>query len=231
MEITTEIRWFFQGKIQNVVISWFAETQRFGDPLTGMDGDEREDLYLLMGNNVHVSPKLREGKLEIKVRGQTEEFADPQGQNSGVIERWKKWEWKYADTKKKDDAFEKTLDKLIVASFLKNTPDDSRLNVWKRRFQRKFTLDSNGTIMPTGQASIDEGFRAEVTELKVNDEAWWTIAFEVVENPNKPMKDPIMKLRQGINWIFKAREYKGPLLEPENSYSYPAWLNDKIQHD
>ena len=225
MEISTEIRWFFPDKMPDLVQSWFFQTPRFGDTLTVNDGDERIDLYLLTEGRIDISPKLREGKLEIKVRNQVEEFADPTGFYSGLIERWEKWEWQYTDTDKKEDEFEDKLDKLIATSFKKNTLDNKRFNVWKNRFQRKFTIDSSGTVIPAGQDFIDEGFQAEVTELKVNDEDWWTMAFEIVENPKSPMKDPISKLKSSINWIFEGKEYDGQPIKSQSSFSYPEWLN------
>ena len=224
METSTEIRWFFSAKVPDLEQKWFFETPRFGDALTEDNGDERIDLYLLTEGRNDISPKLREGKLEIKVRNQVENFADPTGFYSGSIERWEKWEWKYTDTKKKDDEFEDKLDKLIVASFQKNTPDNNRFSVWKNRFQRKFTIDSNGSIIPARQKYIDEGFQAEVTELKVNNEDWWTLAFEIVENPKRPMKDPISKLKSAINWIFEGKEYDGSPIKSQSSFSYPEWL-------
>ena len=84
MEISTEIRWFFSGKVPGFVQSWFLGTSRFGDALTEYNGDERIDLYLLADGRIDISPKLREGKLEIKVRNQAEEFTDSSGFYSGA---------------------------------------------------------------------------------------------------------------------------------------------------
>ncbi len=182
---------------------------------------------MLTEGNIDISPKLREGKLEIKFREQTEDFADETSKSFGLIERWNKWEWKYADVDKKKDEARVSNDDPVVAAFMKNTKKDWYSNVTKVRWQRKFEFDNAGNIRPATKKFIKEGFKGEVTELKVNDEVWWTIAFEIVEDPNDPMKDPIQKLRQGLAWIFEGKDYDWTTLKAESSYSYPAWLARK----
>ena len=226
MEKSTEIRWFFKGQIPGPVKDWFCKKSRLGEALTAKDKDEREDLYLLAEENINVSPKLREGKLEIKIRAETDMLTDPTVNSTGLIERWSKWEWRYTKSDKEKDRDELEINDRVIAGFVKNSSKDKCVNVGKVRWQRTFQFDNTGDIKPVSEGRIDEGFKGEVTQLKVKSEDWWTMAFEILENPKKPMADRIQKLKQSIAWFFKGKAYEGPPLESNRSYSYPQWIQN-----
>jgi len=53
----------------------------------------REDIYLLTPGNSDIGAKLREGKFEIKLLKDQQEFIDLAGGVSSKSEVWHKWKW------------------------------------------------------------------------------------------------------------------------------------------
>ena len=75
-QVTLEVRWFFPGTIPEPgVKDWFLHTPRFGAELTDEHGKAREDIYLLTPGTTAMGPKLREGRFEIKLNQDRQEFA------------------------------------------------------------------------------------------------------------------------------------------------------------
>jgi len=77
-----------------------------------------------------------------------------------------------------------------------------------------------GELLPVskGQKDLTWWISAELTGLKVKGAPWWTLALEVCENPGA---SPLL-LQQCLSWML--RDYSGPPLTADNSYSYPEWL-------
>ena len=90
-------------------------------------GKKREDLYLLTPGNTGIGPKLREGKLEIKLLQGCQETTEPVISASAKSEIWHKWKGPYAKGKK-----DKKIDKLITKSILAGTQEKLRVTVWKK---------------------------------------------------------------------------------------------------
>lgn len=219
IERSTEVRWFFEGPISKEVKYWFTDNARLGDPLTDNEGEEREDLYLIAAGGPEVSPKLRGGKLEIKLCDSSEDILGPEGKSIGKGEHWKKWnKWKYSDLKEESG---KKLNEIVIQGFVEKTPMELRFNVWKKRWRHKFEVLENGELQPVSKKRKDLpfGILAELTELKVNGKQWWTTAFEVFGEPEEPMAI----LQRAVTWLLM--DYPGPSLEVDNSYSYPEWLS------
>lgn len=218
IERSTEIRWFFKGAIPDEVNQWFNNHTDLGDPLTEKDSEEREDLYLVGSEAINLSPKLRQGKLEIKLFENSKEILGLNGTALGRGENWKKWKWKYL---KKKGSEHKAVDH-VVPLFLEATPKELRVNVWKNRRQRKFNITTEGKLepVPMSKKDLPFGILVELAVLNVNGEQWYTIGFDVFGDPNQPMDI----LQQGVNWIIST-DYPGPPLKIDSSYSYPEWIS------
>jgi hypothetical protein len=218
-QVTLEIRWFFPGTVPEPgVKDWFLHTPRFGAELTDEHGKAREDIYLLTPGTTAIGPKLREGRFEIKLIQDRQEFALPGGSVSGMSEVWHKWQWPYATNKANNESA------AVTASFLASTPENLRVVVWKKRWQRKFRLAGSGELAPLAKVPKDLPWwiSAELTALRVQGMPWWTLAVEVCEHPG----DALPFLRQSAAWMLQ--DYPGPPLGPGNSLSYPAWLAGRI---
>ena len=139
---------------------------------------------------------------------------------SGAIENWLKWKWIYADINDKGDIVEREFNEQVIKRFVEKNPNKPKCKVRKTRYQRKFKIEDNSDPIPVPlKEYIEMGFKAELTELRVNGSDWWTIAFEIVGE----VSEPISKLTRCVHWITK--DYPGKKLQADNSYSYPEWLS------
>ncbi len=227
IEKSTEVRWFFQKTLPREVYTWFMDKSHLGETLLDVDGDEREDLYLLATGSPNLSPKLREGKFEIKFKDPKGELPLSDGKFSGKGEDWTKWKWRYADVKDKKGEFDKAFATRVLEAFLGKTDETFRHKVWKKRWIRKFKVNSNGELEPVSKGDRVEdpyGIQSEVTQLKIDEQEWWTIAAEIFGD-YKDLKNPMEFLNQSVHWILQ--DYSGPALKNENSYSYPELLCGK----
>jgi len=215
MERSWEIRWFFKGTVPADVSSWFSRDKYLGDLIGDNEFEAREDLYLVCSNGMFISPKLREGKFEIKYREDVKEIHGPNGNLIGKGEYWKKWSWRYLGRGEVQNMGEDP----FVSNFLKTTDKDLLVKVGKKRWRRKFGIyGAKLEPVPLNKRDLPYGLLAELTEIKINGDKWWTIAFEVFGVAKQPMNI----LQQGVNWVIK--EYPGPTLQIKNSYSYPEWI-------
>jgi hypothetical protein len=214
-EITVEIRWFFPGVPEIGVKNWFLDNPRFGEALTETQGPIRSDLYLLAGGNTGIGRKLREGSFEIKLMQHQEEIIAAGGAVRGRGEIWHKWKWAYARAKKDNKT-----DELVIASFMASTAKNLRVMVRKKRWQRVFSPigTAESAMVPGSPKEPSCWIQAELTELRVEEAPWWTLALEVYGNP----EEPLAFLRQNLQWFLE--DYGGPALHIDNSYSYPEWL-------
>jgi hypothetical protein len=214
-QITVEIRWFFQGVSEKGVNNWFLLNPRLGETLTEQRGQIRSDLYLLASGNTGIGVKLREGRFEIKVLQHHEEVLAKGGAVSGRGEIWHKWKWPYAKAKS-----DKKTDELVITSFMANTPENLRVRVWKKRWQRLFSPAGAKALapMPKSPKGLAWWIQAELTELEVKGAPWWTLALEIYGNPDEPTAILWQSLQRFLE------DYAGPPLQIDNSYSYPQWL-------
>jgi hypothetical protein len=218
-QVTLEIRWFFPGIIPEPgVQDWFLHTPRFGAELTDKHGKAREDLYLLTPGSTAMGPKLREGRFEIKLIQGWQECAVPGCPVNGRSEVWHKWQWPYATNKANKESA------AVTASFLAGTPENLRVVVGKKRWQRKFRCAGPGDLAPLAKVPTDLPWwiSAELTALRVQGAPWWTLAVEVCEHPD----DALPILQQSAAWMLL--DYPGPPLGLDNSLSYPEWLAGRI---
>lgn len=151
MLTSVEVRWFLPESIPQDIRDWFL-----GEALTGelTPTQNREDLYLDLGDREDVGIKWREGNLEVKWR-QSELGSRAFGEVwQGQMERWLKWSCE-AETPN---------------GFVENAIASRRwISIQKVRQQR--------------QSKYAEGNCAvELSQLQIEQQTWWSLAFEATGN-------------------------------------------------
>ena len=198
MQLTAELRWFYHGTLPQETSQWFQQDQ-LGKYLT--PPEEREDVYLYLPECEYMGIKLRQGRLEVKWR-KAELGVVGFGRVEGKAEKWCKWlcEDPTADFQPAD----------VVGK--------SWVSVKKVRSQRQYQVSNESiTAVPVSE-SIKQGCTVELTELSINSNAWWSLAFEAFGED-----DHLMEHLQAVSgWVFKS--YRESKLQAEDSYAYPTWL-------
>ncbi len=196
---TIEVRWFFEGKAPIYLMDFFKESLV----------DVRQDGYWLepIGKFANVKGKSedniflagikwREGRLEIKSRKNIEAHDK---NIPGIIERWEKTG--YPEVKEKSRKI---------------------IEVDKKRRQRRYVYHK-GKIVNTSNVFIQgNGCAAELTQLNVYDETFWTFSFEAfgdIEKQTRILKDTFFFFLSELG----EKDFPGKLTVA-NSLSYPEWL-------
>jgi hypothetical protein len=205
-----EIRWFFKGTLPEDVKKWFSTEPSFGEYIKK---EKRSDIYFSTKDAAHISPKLREDRLEIKYLNSKTSFSICESGVSGIAENWPKEKW----------AFSKNLEGDVRAAFMVADLGGSRTEVFKVRWQRKFEITEQGKLVPVPMENRPQRVcLIELTDLEVKGEPWWTVAYEAISFSELPLTLSQEKLCE----LFK--NYPGPKLTKENSYAYPQWLSTRI---
>lgn len=203
MLTTTELRWFYRGTLPPAIADWFA-ADTLGEYL--QTPEERSDVYLYVPECEYLGIKLRQKRLEIKLR-KAELGGWQFGDNlHGKAEKWVKWSCE-----------DSTGETLLPPDVLKKAP---WVSVKKVRQQRKYQISQNGSIQPVPlNESITEGCNVEITQLTIKENDWWSLAFEAYgEDANL-----IDNLKTVLNWMLK--NYTNSPLQIDNSFAYPKWLS------
>ncbi|HHP7231406.1 MAG TPA: hypothetical protein ACFCUY_11185 [Xenococcaceae cyanobacterium] len=200
MENTLEVRWFVRGVPPAVVQRWF-QFECPGKPLQ-QELETREDLYIVkkpedlqqvqaiaphITHSEEINLKLREGNLELKLR-------QPQlkTQQFGNVKNLVKWEGIIEQWRKLTESEIGLLTSSVI-------PQNAWISVIKAREQK-----------------LERGVKSELTWLQVNNERWWSVAFEMnQENENNCFQQVLEQA---------CHTYYGPKLVAANSYSYSRWL-------
>lgn len=203
MLTTNEMRWFYPGTLPGEIQDWFV-----GDTLGKYVTlpEKREDIYLYLPQCKYMGIKLREKRLEIKLRKAELGVVSFGDRNHGKAEKWIKWSCE-------DPANES----LISPDAMAKAP---WLRVEKLRWQHKyqFSQDIPLKTVPIDQP-IPQGCNVEITQLNVINQVWWSIAFEAFSQGGKILEN----LKNVANFVFLS--YPGTDLQTENSYAYPKWLS------
>jgi hypothetical protein len=197
---TAELRWFYRGTLPEEISQWFQQDQ-LGEHLE--PPEEREDLYLYSPKCEYLGIKLRQGRLEIKWRQAELGFLRFENRVEGKAEKWGKWLCE-----------DPTAEIFQPADVMR-----SWVRVKKVRSQRQYQVLPGEAItaVPVTE-SIDQGCSLELTQLVINGNTWWSLAFEAFGED-----DCLMEHLQAVaNWVFKS--YCKPKLQAEDSYAYPSWL-------
>lgn len=198
---TVEVRWFYPGRVPAGVSAWFRRcVGQFEEPAP------RTDYYLCLAGGDVLGVKLREGRIEIKGRGQQFGVVRFHDRVAGLLERWRKWTFMLADAES------------ALARVQASTP--AWIGVRKERRLRRYGLVDGSQVV-----AIAPGVHApwecclELTRIDVAGRPWWSVAFEASGDASA--------LRE--NLLTTARHVLGaadpPALTAVDSCGYPHWLD------
>ncbi|MFW2381302.1 MAG: hypothetical protein ACN4GZ_06040 [Acidimicrobiales bacterium] len=198
VDLTTELRWFFDGPLPPEVRSWFMPEG------VGLF-EHRCDTYVSDGrHDVGVKQRFRR-TLELKLRTGV---AEPTliDDVHGNVETWRRWSPADRLLSLADDTNWVDIDKTIV----------------KRRFgtdgRQRLLSESNRTM--TGS-----GCDAEIAALSTNGREAWTLAFASFGHPDTH-RDSLRTAWRSLNMrqALPCRLQLGL----GNSYGYPEWISNVV---
>ncbi len=202
VDLTTELRWFFEGALPDDALSWFTH-----DGATGFV-ETRRDHYRL-DDQVDIGVKRRHGTiLELKLR-QGRPARHLQGELDGQRETWKRW----SPADGLIDLDERTtwvdVDKAII----------------KRR------VGSDGHEVQLTQqtrAMTGQGCDAEIAGVSVRGRSTWTFALAAFGSAH----DHRSALAQAWDRLVREHSAPRRLrLERANSCGYPEWMARRFHDD
>lgn len=196
---STELRWFYPGKLPNAICAWFS-SEEVGNSLE--PPEEREDIYLAIALDCdYMGIKLRQGRLEIKWRKAELGIVSIAPRVNGKLESWNKWTC--------EDSTENFQPQSVINK-------SHWVKVSKVRQQRKYQVLEQNLVQEVSLfATIDRGCNVELTQLNIGGDNWWSIALEAFGDTND-------NLHFVANKVFQ--HYNAFSLEPKNSFAYPSWL-------
>jgi len=156
---SVEIRWFFQGPMPDKLHSIIDNSN------IQSKWESRSDYYLLVEKCDNVGIKLRNSRLELKWLKISNNFNLPQFDVDGKIEHWIRWEWN--DTKSFNE----------VLQFIHLNKDNPWIKIDKSRLQKKFKIQDD-SITELQSESVYFDFAIEITQLKIFEQYWWSVAFD-----------------------------------------------------
>jgi hypothetical protein len=208
MLVTMEVRWFQLGTIPEAIAQWFQQVE-LGQHLA--IPPQRQDTYLLLPGHEYLGLKLRQGNLEVKLR-QAELGLHSFGSGwQGQVEQWIKWS--SGDSHPPLTVGEQPLTQALEGTWI---------NVHKVRSQRQYKVLPNSTCVavPLGQL-MPTGCTVELTQLTINDHAWWSLAFEATG-------DRLLEsLKAVVDWV--SRTHYPATLTANSSYAYAHWLMEATE--
>jgi len=199
MVATAEVRWFFRGALPAAVRAWFeARGSRMAYQVP------RRDRYLALPGD-GLSIKLREGRVEIKLRPQQGEYLRLHPQVTGVLEHWQKWSFALADPAAAPPGISAT--------------DSSWLAIDKQRGVARYRVAGNELpVAVAADVYPVQGCEVEMVELTAGRQPWWSLCFEAF-GPGRALPEAL---------AATARQFLGgaepPHLEAGDSCGYPRWL-------
>ncbi|XWK86794.1 MAG: hypothetical protein U7127_21695 [Phormidium sp.] len=203
MLTTSEIRWFDRGTTPPAIENWFtADVLRENcQPI-----EEREDLYLLIPGCEFLGVKLRQQRLETKLRVTELEILRFKNNVIGVAEKWIK-------STCEDGKLESLFTPEVVAK-------GQWVKVEKARSQIRYLVADNYSLTPAStEETSQEGCNVELTQLIVNHDPWWSLGFEASGTDEKLISN-LETVAKKLFQTFPEQE-----LKLVNSYAYPKWLS------
>lgn len=203
MLTTSEIRWFYQGIIPPAIETWFA-TKVLRENYQNYE--DREDWYLLIPGCEFLGVKLRQQRLETKLRVSDLGVLQLTTNIIGAAEKWLK-----------STCEDAKLESLI-------TPDVIVKGQWvkveKVRSQIRYLVADDYTLTPAStEQTSQEGCNVELTQLIVNHNPWWTLGFEASGTDDK-LTSNLKTVAEKVLQTFPQQK-----LSLVDSYAYPKWLS------
>jgi hypothetical protein len=202
MQPTMEVRWFGRAAVPADVERWFLDAE-----LPPEREARRVDRYLVALPGDAVGVKVRQGRLEAKVRAAEGGLARWHGRLAGRVEAWRKWSLRLAE----GDA--------ALAAIEAGAAD--WLGVAKERRARHYAVTAERPARPTPVAARPAGgCTLELTRLEVGAQAWWTLGFEAfgADGAGAGQLDLV------VAHVVARAAAPPPDLSATVSCGYPAWL-------
>jgi hypothetical protein len=196
---TVEVRWFYQGEIPASIFDWFCQ---YGDPPAAQP--PRLDYYFPQTNQGRLGIKLRQGCIELKALRHAYQVSSLHQQVHGVIEGWRKWSLPLAP------------DHVLITKTRGFT--QSWIEVAKQRWLTAYTLRDGELSGPANTAGLSAGCHLELAQVEAKNTRWWSLGLEAFGEQNSNYQ----RLTDTAQGLFAL--YDPPVLEGEDSYSYPRWL-------
>jgi len=201
---STELRWFYPGKLPEAVSAWF-NAKYSGNDLELPE--KRADIYLAIATDCdYMGIKLRQGRLEIKWRKAELGIVSIVPKVEGKLETWDKW----------------TCEDSTATNFQPQSVIDKShwVTVSKVRQQRKYQVLKQKSVQDVPiSANVDQGCNLELTQLSIKGNDWWSIALEAFGASTD-------NLHLVANQVFQ--HYDGFSLQAKDSFAYPRWLTTAI---
>ena len=197
---TVEVRWFGNYPVPKDIRAWFEHC-----PGQAEQQPSRRDYYLQPISDLGLSAKLREGGLEIKQRQRSHGSVHLTPSVAGTIEQWIKWRFPLVSGS--IPALESAANK------------DHWTAVEKERWLKLIPVAGGPVVgTATSQARFGVYCQVEITSVRVGDQRWWTIGFEL-EHENEKALDRLLKV---TGQVFRNTTLDH--LTIRNSFGYPEWL-------
>jgi hypothetical protein len=188
-----EVRWILPGQPGAAVTGWFA---RFPVRV-----ESREDTYLVDPQPGQMSVKLRQGRaLELKAYQGSPGLLEVAGRARGRLESWDKWSFPCDPP----------------------GPGGADLPGWRpvRKLIRRFPAVSGHSAAGTQGRSEEPRCEVELTEIRADGQAWWTLGFEATG----PASQLRAELEATAALVFAQPLPGGMVLAAYHSQSYLQWL-------
>jgi len=204
-----EVRWFLEGSIdQNPSLRHWVEEGAVDPKWSGRLGG-KPDAYLLVPGATDIGIKWREGQLQIKGLESSLGTQIFSANFKGKVERWIKWGYEG-----------NAIENAFTPWFNPANTSPQIIEVHKTRFLRKVRMSpfSQTPIEVDSKTLIDRGGALEVTDLRVGERAFTSVAFEVFPNDSGMHGDFTVFVNAFLEKL------SGVELTGSNSMSYPEWL-------
>ena len=204
-----EVRWFLEGSIeQHPALKRWVEDGAMNPKWIGRLGG-KPDAYMLVPGSTDMGMKWREGQLQIKGLESSLGTQVFRGNHQGRVERWIKWS--YSGTAIAD---------AFTPLFATGKTRPRIIEVFKTRCLRKMRINpfTPAQIEVDPDLLIDRGGSLEVTDLRVEGQAYTSVAFEAFPNDSGMHGD----FTAFVNFFLE--QLNGVELKESRSLSYPAWL-------
>jgi len=193
-----EVRWIVPGQRLSAMLEWFA---RFP-----AGTETRQDAYLLQPRLRGLSVKLRDGSaLDVKSYLGSPGVLDLPRRCRGRLESWRKWSFPGG------------------LAGPGGTDPPGWVVVGKTRCSSWFPLASRPDLAQVRPPAAVAGCMAELTEVWVRGERWWSVGFEAT-GPVRLLRGA---LEHAAGLVFAQALPPGVQFSLDNSQSYAHWLGQR----